>query len=335
MRRYVQTLTIIGFCVASISAQLLVAQQVEKLKGLAFDYDRTGAIFGFQYAGPGRELADWLNASSFRVETITQITLEQHEILPSELEAIGKLGTLEVLVIGSYPDVVEIEDAAVEMLGRLCSLQELAISAESTTTAKWEAIGALQSLRGLEIGIGIKLRQADLDSIGHLTSLEHLRLDGNVNCQNFDWLSRLNKIRSLNISSQVLDEGVLPAVRELNLLDSLGLHGLILNGNQVKGYLNGFARTLQHIDVELADLASLESLKAFENLKHVSVKLPGTSEFDFSFAAELPQLETLFLTGGRYSHADEKRLSEMAMLKCATVYDENCKIVFEFRREEK
>ena len=112
MRRYVQTLTIIGFCVASISAQLLVAQQVEKLKGLAFDYDRTGAIFGFQYAGPGRELADWVNASAVRGETITQITLEQHEILPLGLEAIYELGTRWVVGIGSAPEVLDLEGAA-------------------------------------------------------------------------------------------------------------------------------------------------------------------------------------------------------------------------------
>lgn len=332
---FVQTLTAISLCVASFSSQLLPAQQVEKLKGLAFDYDHTGRIFGFRYAGPGSELADWLNGRSIKVATIAQITLEQHEILRSELEAIAKPGTLEVLVIGSYPDVVKIDDDAVEALGKINSLRELSIWAESTTTAKWQAIGALRSLRVLEIGIGIKLRQADLDSIGHLTSLEHLRLDGNFNCQNFDWLSKLNKLGSLDISSPVLDEGVLPAVSELNLLDSLGLHGLILNENQVKGYLNGLTRTLQHIDVELEDLAALESLKAFENLRHVSVKLPRTCEFDFSFAAKLPQLATLFLTGGRYNHADEEQLSAMANLQCATVYDENCKIVFEFRREEK
>jgi hypothetical protein len=335
MSRFVQTLTIICLCVASFSSQLLPAQQVEKLEGLAFDYDRTGSIFGFQYVGPGGKLADWLNASSLGDATITQITLEQHEILPGELAAIEKLGTLEVLVIGSYPDVVKIDDDAVEALGKIDSLQELAITAEPTATDKWEAIGALQSLRGLEIGIGIKLRQADLDSIGHLTSLEHLRFDGDINCQNFDWLSKLNRLRSLDISSQILDEGVLPAVSELHLLDSLSLHGLILKGNHVKGYLNGLARTLQRIDIELEDVAALESLKAFENLKHVSVKLPRTCEFDFSFAAKLPQVETMFLTGGRYDHADEERLSEMAKLQHAVVYDDNSNIVFRFRPDEK
>ncbi|HRX83047.1 MAG TPA: hypothetical protein P5307_28465, partial [Pirellulaceae bacterium] len=145
MSRFVQTLATISLCVASFSTQLLPAQQVEKLEGLAFDYDHTGWISGFRYAAPGGEFADWLNGRSLKLATIAQITLEQHEILRSELEAIAKPGTLEVLVIGSYPDIVKLDDDAVEALGKINSLQELSIWAESTTTAKWQAIGDLQS----------------------------------------------------------------------------------------------------------------------------------------------------------------------------------------------
>lgn len=333
MAYYSCGLATVVFSIASFTLPVH-AQQIEQVKGLAFHHDENGVIAGFQYSGDGMNLSDWLLVNLTGLENITCVSLQQHKVLTHELEAIADLGSVESLVVGSYPDVVPIDRTAIEALAKLSLLSELSIATESSTVASWEEIGSLRSLRSLELGIGIKLSQQDLDGIGNLASLEHLRVDGIVNCQSFDWLSKLRKLRSLHIRSPVLKEGVLLAVEKLHLLNEVQLGGVVLEGSQVERHLYGLSGTLQSIDIELKGMSAVESLKAFENLRHVSVKLPQASEFHLSVAAQFPRLETLCVTGAGGYHGRREQISELVNLKSVIVYDDNYKVVFEFLREK-
>ncbi|KAJ6355170.1 hypothetical protein OIU77_005710, partial [Salix suchowensis] len=189
----------------------------------------------------------------------------------------------------------------------------------------FERLSRLNKLESLDLGFN-NLNNSILSSLKGLSSLKHLslwgnRLNGSIDTKGFERLSRLNKLESLDLGFNNLNNSILSSLKGLSSLkhlylydnqlkgsidpkdfDSLSeLEELYLGGNEIQNFVTstGFERPgsldkLEILHLSYNRISDLSFLKGLSSLKHLYLdnnQLKGSMEMkEFDSMSELVEL---------------------------------------------
>ncbi|KAJ6863436.1 hypothetical protein NC652_040092 [Populus alba x Populus x berolinensis] len=242
-------------------------------------------------------------------------------------ERLSRLTKLEVL----YLDGNNLNNSILSSLKKLSSLKHLSLIGNqlqgSINTKGSEGPSRLNKLETLDLSLN-NLNNSILSSLKGLSSLKYLYLHGNelqgsINMKGSEGPSRLNKLETLDLSLNNLNNSILSSLKGLS-----SLKYLYLQGNELQGSINmkgseGPSRLnkLETLDLSLNNLNNsiLSSLKGLSSLKHLYLyfnQLQGSINMKGSEGpSRLNKLETLDLSLNNLNNSILSSLKGLSSLK--------------------
>jgi len=208
-----------------MSGHLAAQEPSNTVSGLSFDNPKFSKASGFTFFGDGDQLADVIDDKQLgiRALNVEVVRLEQHKVTAHELNSLSSLPKLRTLILGQSPDPIELEADAVAALERFTSLEALEVHAVVKPATSWKCIGALVSLKSLEISGTFVLEEGDLNAISELKSLVTLELDAVLHTSQFDWLSKLKRLETLRLQDETISSAVFGALAQMTELKCIML----------------------------------------------------------------------------------------------------------------
>ncbi|KAJ9561326.1 hypothetical protein OSB04_006486 [Centaurea solstitialis] len=189
-------------------------------------------------------------------------------------------------------------------LGRLSSLkklQTLDLSRNGITDATLPSLGALTSLRVLNLGYN--LLEGYFPALGmSLENLDILDLSSNYMMQGFDQVSLLKKLKVLNLRMNRFNESFITSLSALPMLKSLDLSANYLLGRSFPAKELAHLTNLEELDLShnyFSDTPSIQEcmkLSGLKKLKSITLRHNIFNNNILSCLGALPSLKTLDLS---------------------------------------
>ncbi|XP_030971224.1 receptor-like protein 13 [Quercus lobata] len=239
-----------------------------------WEFDTEGPYYYFLYTSDFKDMVWFLNVSLF--------------------ESLKELRSLDLSynAIGGW-----IEHKGSESLLRLNKLESLDLDANNFNRSIIQSLRLLTSLKSLNLSKNALEGSLPTKELSVFEDLEMLDLssnefNGSLTVQDFKILSKLSKLKHLDLGGNHFDKGILRSLGALSALTSLKL-----DYNQMEGPL---------YDQDLANLRSLEVLNLGDN--NFNGSLP-------KYLANLRSLEVLNLGGNNFNGSLPKYLANLRSLE--------------------
>ena len=231
-----------------------------------------------------------------RPDDVQRLTLFEDEVFDKDLEHIKHLRFLEVLLLSG-----QFTDAGLEHLGKLTGLRVLVLTpALRKSHITDPGLVHLKNLTELEelslLGDYGAISNAGLAHISKLQKLRHLNLNSAlINGVGLSYLRQLPFLNSVNLSNaEIFDADISKHIRALTKLERLGLRGTHITDEGLNCLRN--LTKLQYLDLEGTHITD-KGLTFLRNLPKLQYLNLASCKITDSGLAYLQDLKTLKLLG--------------------------------------